>query len=140
MTKDKILLFSRTVSILMWLVLLESEAEIDVLGPKSWDKAVHDCKTAGKELYSSYREEPLKEILTASSGKHWVGAKTMYSPWRWAEDDTTVFTYMGYRNITYEDTPKIALNYDNEAVLCHTKCETTYIGMQYLHTISKSSR
>ncbi|XP_041372359.1 uncharacterized protein LOC121385662 [Gigantopelta aegis] len=104
----------------------------DELANLTWYKATQACRTRGEELYHSTDKSLVAQFLDNNSGKHWIGAKVMYSSWTWTEDRSTLFTHVGYRNVTDEDTSVQTFLYTNQAVRCFSKCtpDAEYVGLQ----------
>ncbi|XP_041371578.1 uncharacterized protein LOC121385107 [Gigantopelta aegis] len=100
------------------------------LANTTWYKATQACRKRGEELYHSTDKSHVARFLNRNSGKHWIGAKVMYSSWTWTEDRSTLFKYEGYRNVTEEDRYAKIFLYRNQAVRCYTGCNTKYIGLQ----------
>ncbi|XP_041372357.1 uncharacterized protein LOC121385661 isoform X2 [Gigantopelta aegis] len=117
--------------VVLWLAVVV-QGDGDELAPMTWYQATKACRTHG-ELYHSADKSHVGQFLGSNSGKHWIGAKVMYSSWTWTEDRSTLFTYVGYRNVTEKD-KKVnkTFLYTNQAVRCYPECKpnATYIGLQ----------
>ena len=53
------------------------------LPSSTWYRATQACKARGQELYHSADKFLVAGFLDVNSGRHWIGAKVMYSPWKW---------------------------------------------------------
>ncbi|XP_041379005.1 uncharacterized protein LOC121391428 isoform X2 [Gigantopelta aegis] len=115
--------------VVLWVAVVV-QGDGDELANTTWYKATQACRKRGEELYHSTDKSHVARFLDRNSGKHWIGAKVMYSSWTWTEDRSTLFKYEGYRNVTEEDKHAKIFWYRNQAVRCYTECNTKYIGLQ----------
>ncbi|XP_041372259.1 uncharacterized protein LOC121385587 [Gigantopelta aegis] len=98
-----------------------------VLEEMTWGEGHTACQGKGQKLFNSV---DLDSVLTSGSGKHWIGAKVMYSPWKWTDDSTALFEYVGHHNMTGTEREKTVILDENEAVMCYIKCKTKFVGLQ----------